>query len=100
MNVNPSPPKWSDMVNQGCDNSCMKLFYQPPVIREAKVVVCPPEGIIEEGVLRWSGCVVGYFLDKGLLYISVRNIATNMWKKYGIEKVLSNEQGFFFFQFN
>lgn len=61
VNVNPSLSKWSDMVNQGCDNSRMKLFYQLPVIREARVVVCPPEGIIEEGVSRWSGCVVGYF---------------------------------------
>lgn len=100
VNVNPSPPKWSDMVNQGCDNSRMKLFYQPPIIREARVVVCPPDGIIDEGVSRWSGCVVGYFLDKGLPYTSVRNIATNIWKKYGIEKVLSNEHGFFFFKFN
>ncbi|KAG5526205.1 hypothetical protein RHGRI_032471 [Rhododendron griersonianum] len=83
MNVNPSPPKWSDVVNQGCDNSRMKPFYQPPIIREARVVVCPPEGIIEEGISRWSGCVVGYFLDKGLPYTSVRNIATTIWKKYG-----------------
>lgn len=39
---------------------------------------------------------MGIFFDKGLPYTSVRNIATNIWKKYGIEKVLLNE----LFQFN
>lgn len=43
---------------------------------------------------------MGYFLDKKLSYTAVCNIAFRIWKRFGIQKVMSNEQGFYFFKFS
>ncbi|KAI8566950.1 hypothetical protein RHMOL_Rhmol02G0082600 [Rhododendron molle] len=37
---------------------------------------------------------------KKLPFIGVQNIAFQIWKKFGIQKVMSNEQGFYFFKFS
>ncbi|KAF7120978.1 hypothetical protein RHSIM_Rhsim13G0137500 [Rhododendron simsii] len=94
------PLSWSTVVAQNSGSSRMKLSYHPPQVKEAKLVVCPPVEVIEAGVAQWSDCVVGYFLDKKLPYIGVRNIASRIWKKFGIQKVMTNEQGFYFFEFS
>lgn len=48
---------------------------------------------------KWQDCVVGHFVDKKLPYMTVRSIAFNKWAKFGLSDVLSNDEGFFFFQF-
>ncbi|KAF7123295.1 hypothetical protein RHSIM_Rhsim12G0066300 [Rhododendron simsii] len=88
------------VVAQNSSSSYMKLSYHPPQVKKAKVIVCPHAEVIVEGVAQWSNCLVGYFLDKKLPFIGVQNIATQIWKKFGIQKVMSNEQGFYFFEFS
>ncbi|KAG5540262.1 hypothetical protein RHGRI_020481 [Rhododendron griersonianum] len=44
----------------------MKLSFHPPQVKEARVVVCPPEDVVEAWIAKWNNCVVGYFLDKKL----------------------------------
>ena len=45
--------------------------------------------------------MVGYFIDKKLhMFMAVKNIANRNWGKFGLVDVLSNEKGFFFFQFD
>ncbi|XP_058202838.1 uncharacterized protein LOC131317296 [Rhododendron vialii] len=78
----------------------MKLSFHPPQVKEAKVVVCPPEDVVEAGIAKWNNYVVRYFLDKKLPFGAVSNTAFQIWKKFGIQKVMSNEQGFFFFKFS
>lgn len=38
-------------------------------------------------------------MDKKLPYMTVRSIAFNKWAKFGLSDVLSNDKGFYFFQF-
>ncbi|KAE9448369.1 hypothetical protein C3L33_19717, partial [Rhododendron williamsianum] len=52
-----------------------------------------------EGAERWKDCIVGHFVDKKLPYLMVRSFAFNMWGKFGLKDVQSNDKGFFFFQF-
>ncbi|KAF7113421.1 hypothetical protein RHSIM_RhsimUnG0127600 [Rhododendron simsii] len=96
-----SKPKWVDVVAPASiASSRMHLSYFPPQIRESKVVVCPPQDVIDQGSDRWNDCVVGYFLDKRVPFPLVKNIVMRIWEKFGIYDVLANDQGFFFFQFS
>ncbi|KAG5529142.1 hypothetical protein RHGRI_029723 [Rhododendron griersonianum] len=96
---NPKPT-WTEIVASKQDGPRMKLSYHPPQIKEARVVVCPPPEVVEAGVSQWKDCVVGYFLDKQLPFSAVESIAFQIWKRFGIQKVMSNNQGFFFFKFS
>ncbi|KAF7145736.1 hypothetical protein RHSIM_Rhsim04G0248900 [Rhododendron simsii] len=77
----------------------MKLEYIPPVILNDRVVVSPQEDVEELGQSKWAKCIVGHFWDKKLTFTAVRKIAMNIWARFGIRDVLSNEKGFFFFLF-
>ncbi|KAF7145087.1 hypothetical protein RHSIM_Rhsim04G0153000 [Rhododendron simsii] len=99
-------PSWTKIVAPKPDGPRMKLSYHPPPpppqnkIKEARVVVCPPPEVVDVGVSQWKDCVVGYFLDKKLPFSAVESIAFQIWKRFGIQKVMSNDQGFFFFKFS
>ena len=43
---------------------------------------------------------MGYFLDQKLPFMAVKTIAEKILVKLGLIEVLSNEKGFFFFQFD
>lgn len=63
-------------------------------------IVSPPEEVASLGEARWKDCVVGYFVDKKLSFKAVNSITDKIWGKYGLIDVLSNEEGFYFFQFD
>ncbi|KAI8535795.1 hypothetical protein RHMOL_Rhmol10G0201800 [Rhododendron molle] len=77
----------------------MKLEYIPPVVLNDRVVVSPPADVEALGQSKWEKCIVGHFLDKRLGFSGVKTIAMNIWERFGIRDVLSNEKGFFFFLF-
>ncbi|KAF7124111.1 hypothetical protein RHSIM_Rhsim12G0084200 [Rhododendron simsii] len=77
----------------------MKLEFFPPTVENNRIVVSPSEQIEQLGQSKWEKCIVGHFLDKKLGFTAVRNIAMNIWDKFGIREVFSNEKGFFFFLF-
>lgn len=52
------------------------------------------------GCEQWADWVVGYFLDKKVPYLVVKNIVTQIWRKFGIYEALSNDNGFYFFKFS
>ncbi|KAG5545007.1 hypothetical protein RHGRI_017464 [Rhododendron griersonianum] len=95
--------KWAEVVappSSTSSSSHMNLSYYPPQLRDAKVVVCPPQEVIDLGSELWTDCVVGYFLDKKVPFPIVKNIIMRIWEKFGISDVLANDQGFFFFKFS
>ncbi|KAI8560101.1 hypothetical protein RHMOL_Rhmol04G0229300 [Rhododendron molle] len=52
-------PTWTDVVTQDPGGPRMNLSFHPPQVKEAKVVVCPPEDVVEAGIAKWNNCVVG-----------------------------------------
>ena len=46
------------------------LEYHPPSMRNGRVVVFPPQEVIE--VVQWSTCLVGQFFDKHLSFFLVK----------------------------
>ncbi|KAI8551298.1 hypothetical protein RHMOL_Rhmol06G0174900 [Rhododendron molle] len=96
-------PKWVDVVAPSLcasASSRMNLSYFPPQLRDSKVVVCPPQDVVDQGSDLWSDCIVGYFLDKKVPFPLVKNIVMRIWEKFGIYDVRANDQGFFFFKFS
>ncbi|KAI8541498.1 hypothetical protein RHMOL_Rhmol08G0065700 [Rhododendron molle] len=93
-------PSWKDKVSPPTEGpKRMDLQYFPPELDGEKVKVSPPKSVEVLGAERWKDCIVGHFVDKKLPYLMVRSFAFKMWGKFGLKDVLSNDRGFFFFQF-
>ncbi|XP_071699632.1 uncharacterized protein [Rutidosis leptorrhynchoides] len=48
----------------------------------------------------YNNTLYGYFLGKRVAYPVVKNYVTNVWSKYGLDKIMMNDKGFFFFHFD
>ena len=59
-----------------------------------------PKCIGEEGSRKWNNFLAGHFIDSKLPYSLVKTIAFRHWAKLGLMNVLSNDRGFYFFQFS
>lgn len=58
-----------------------------------------PSAVELQGALKWKDCLVGHFVDKKIPFLAVRSVAFRKWADYGLVEVLSNEKGFYFFEF-
>ena len=58
-----------------------------------------PMKVVEEVNSRFDNTLYGYFLGKRIAFPVVDYYVRNAWAKYGIQKVMMNAKGFFFFQF-
>ncbi|KAG5560627.1 hypothetical protein RHGRI_003823 [Rhododendron griersonianum] len=95
------PVSWKDKVVAGeTVVPRMALQYFAPFFVNEKLVVSPPEEVVLLGSEKWKDCVVGYFIDRKLPFRAVKSIAERIWAKFGLVDVLSNDEGFFFFQFD
>ncbi|GKE21001.1 reverse transcriptase domain-containing protein [Tanacetum coccineum] len=48
---------------------------------------------------KFANSLVGYFVGKSVAFTLVENYVTNTWAKFGFQKVIKDEDGFFFFRF-
>ncbi|GJW31758.1 hypothetical protein Tco_0051790 [Tanacetum coccineum] len=59
-----------------------------------------PRDTIAEVKQRLANSLVGYFVGKFVAFPLVENYVTNTWAKFGFQKVIKDEDGFFFFKFS
>ncbi|CAI9274209.1 unnamed protein product [Lactuca saligna] len=66
-----------------------------------------PVGVVEmpitdilKGYSPFKTTLYGYFIDKHVNFFNVNKFAHNMWKRYGLEEVMVNEEGIYFFRFS
>jgi hypothetical protein len=59
-----------------------------------------PLKVVEEVNTRFENTLYGYFLGQRLAFPVVDYYVRNAWAKFGIQKVMMNAKGFFFFKFN
>ncbi|XP_071697485.1 uncharacterized protein [Rutidosis leptorrhynchoides] len=74
-------------------------YVEPVKDLEDGIDVEIPLSYVLEAKKRYNNTLYGYFLGKRIAYPVVRNYALNVWKKFGIENVMMNSKGFFFFKF-
>ncbi|CAI9278120.1 unnamed protein product [Lactuca saligna] len=66
-----------------------------------------PEGVVEmpicdilKGCSPFKTTLYGYFIDKHVNFFNVNKFAHNTWKKHGLEEVMVNDEGIYFFRFS
>ncbi|KAF7141980.1 hypothetical protein RHSIM_Rhsim06G0060200 [Rhododendron simsii] len=59
----------------------------------------PPSAVEALGAVKWKDFLVGRFVDKKIPFLAVRSVAFKKWADNGLVDVLSNDKGFYFFQF-
>jgi hypothetical protein len=55
--------------------------------------------VIDESVSKLNRYLVGFFPGYKMLYHAVNSIAFQVWKNYGLESVMTTQQGFLMFYF-
>ncbi|KAK3189539.1 hypothetical protein Dsin_029100 [Dipteronia sinensis] len=78
----------------------MNLKYYQPFQSGNRKCVSHPMEVAEDGSKAWKNCLVGYFIEKKLPFSLVNNIAMHLWGNRGLQEVLANDKGFFFFKFS
>ncbi|GJS84397.1 hypothetical protein Tco_0750938, partial [Tanacetum coccineum] len=73
-----------------------------PLINKEKVdnsdFVLPMEAIVA-AKNKFANSLVGYFVGKSIAFPLVKNYVTNTWGKFGFQRVIKDDDGFFFFKF-
>ncbi|KAL7586017.1 hypothetical protein Lser_V15G46367 [Lactuca serriola] len=66
-----------------------------------------PDGVVEmpicdilKGCSPFKTTLYGYFIDKHVNFFNVNKFAHNTWKKHGLEEVMVNDEGIYFFRFS
>lgn len=59
-----------------------------------------PKEAMESVLCRYENTLVGYFIGKAIAFPIVQNYVTNTWKKFGVQKIMKNEEGVFLFKFD
>ncbi|KAJ0955350.1 hypothetical protein HanPSC8_Chr01g0001871 [Helianthus annuus] len=67
------------------------------VLEGAEVVI--PLASVKQVTERFSNTLYGYFLGKRLAFPVVDYFVKQNWKKYGLNRLMMNSKGFFFFKF-
>ncbi|KAK3212588.1 hypothetical protein Dsin_017294 [Dipteronia sinensis] len=78
----------------------MNLKYYQPFQSGNRKCVSPPMEVAEDGSKAWKNWLVDYFIEKKLPFSLVNNIAMRLWGNHGLQEVLANDKGFFFFKFS
>lgn len=68
--------------------------------KRADVDLSVPMKVVEEVNTRFENTLYGYFIGQCLAFPVVDYYVRNAWAKFGIQKVMMNAKGFFFFKFN
>lgn len=63
-------------------------------------VVEMPMGDILKGCSPFKTTLYGYSIDKQVNFFNVNKFAQNMWKRHGLEEVMVNNEGIYFFRFS
>ncbi|KAL7586020.1 hypothetical protein Lser_V15G46368 [Lactuca serriola] len=66
-----------------------------------------PDGVVEmpicdilKGCSPFKTTLYGYFIDKHVNFFNVNKFAHNTWRKHGLEEVMVNDEGIYFFRFS
>jgi hypothetical protein len=67
--------------------------------KKENVDLSVPMKVVEEVNMRFEHTLYGFFLGQRLAFPVVDYYVRNAWAKYGLQKVMMNAKGFFFFKF-
>ncbi|GJS50409.1 RNA-directed DNA polymerase, eukaryota, reverse transcriptase zinc-binding domain protein [Tanacetum coccineum] len=91
---------FASIVKEQMEKSDNKLDFIPPDMNEnGDEIAIFDEKLVAEGLKRWKMIVSSYFVGTQMSIYEVRYNVRRMWGRYGLEKVYTNGNGFYFFKF-
>ncbi|GJT32917.1 hypothetical protein Tco_0923336 [Tanacetum coccineum] len=97
--VQPMKPSFVNVVTS--DKQKPKVNFRTLVNDESvedSDFVLPLEAVVA-AQNKFANSLVGYFVEKTIAFPLVKNYVTNTWAKYGFQKVIKDDDGFYFFKF-
>ncbi|GJW09572.1 hypothetical protein Tco_1575399 [Tanacetum coccineum] len=83
--------------NNPSSKSKFRSLLNSEKVENADVVL--PLATFTAAQQRYANSLVGYFVGKNVAFPLVQNYVSNTWSKFGFQKVIKDEDGFFFFKF-
>ena len=91
---------YARMVDSGSSGSFGKIPVLPKdPKKKVGEVELSLDGLLQ-GSLPYCTTLVGFFIEKKPAFPTVKYFVNRMWKNYGLEDVMVNNEGFFFFKFS
>ncbi|KAL4555570.1 hypothetical protein LXL04_038193 [Taraxacum kok-saghyz] len=93
------PMSYADKVGKKKQMSnLIRVIIKDPKLKVGEVEM--PVADILKGSEPFNTTLYGYFIEKRVNYFNVNKYAMSKWKQFGIEEVMVNEEGFYFFRFS
>ena len=99
--ANPNTPvTFAQMVDskKSVVDCKINLIERNPKKKHGEVEL--PIPILIRGSSPYQKTLIGVFIDRKLAFPTVRYYLNRMWKQYGIEDFMVNEEGYYFFRFS
>ncbi|GJW68309.1 hypothetical protein Tco_0122733 [Tanacetum coccineum] len=90
---------FSDVVNADKPGTKLKFRALQNSKKVANADIVLPMATLTVAQKRYANSLVGYFVGKNVAFPLVQNYVTNTCGKFGFQKVIKDEDGFFFFKF-
>nr|XP_043639257.1 uncharacterized protein LOC122610328 [Erigeron canadensis] len=99
---NNNNKSYASMVNSGSQKQQRPVnfrFLETSEQQEDVDIVLPREAIrkVQD---KYDNTLFGYFLGKRIAFPVGKNFVTNNWGKHGLQRIMMNANGFFFFKFS
>ncbi|GJW88944.1 putative reverse transcriptase domain, reverse transcriptase zinc-binding domain protein [Tanacetum coccineum] len=93
---------FNDMGGVMDSNEASKKLNFRSFVNEEKVEnsdIVLPRDAIDKVKNKYENSLVGYFIGKSLAFPIVQNYVNNTWGKFGLQKLMRNDDGIFLFKF-
>ncbi|TYK18951.1 uncharacterized protein E5676_scaffold418G00380 [Cucumis melo var. makuwa] len=91
-----SKSTWASLFGTSSEES---LLYTLPKIIGDKIVVTPPEEVIDQGIKVWENSLVGQLIDSKLPYTVIQHLVEKIWGKIEMPIITILENDLICFQF-
>ncbi|GJW09450.1 aspartic peptidase [Tanacetum coccineum] len=101
--TNSSPKSFASVLH-GSMSECaaakvnFRKMSSPDVVENTDFVL--PIASVQAVQHKFENSVVGFFVGKKVPFTIVKNYVTNTWAKFGFEKIMSDDDGLFYFKFS
>nr|XP_043633156.1 uncharacterized protein LOC122604333 [Erigeron canadensis] len=97
--VNIKQPSYASKVQSGNTKCQVNFRALEPDITLNDVDIVLPKKSVRVVQNRFINTLYGYFLGKRPAFPVVEHYAKTYWKKFGIQRIMMNSKGYFFFKF-
>ncbi|KAB5530159.1 hypothetical protein DKX38_020240 [Salix brachista] len=88
---------WAERVK--ITSSSTRFTLEPIPRQNQRSTLKIPTDIVMERTDQWQRCLVGFFPGFRMSYHTINTIANRVWKKEGLENVMTTANGFILFRF-